>query len=157
MIGVPQNRNLKFDFMSKSLKGIVGITIMVGVQVFCVAQDLTVHVVTDSSHPKPIRGVAVQLFPGPAMPGRRRVVEQKSDSNGVVIFRNVDLSSIAWSVSVFNLGTTAIDPVVILCRPENASTQGGVRPTITSLPAEITLHVRKRGLGERLQYMFVGP
>jgi hypothetical protein len=70
------------------------------------------------------------------MPGRRRVIKQQSDSNGVVVFHDIDLSSIAWSVGIYNMGTTATDPVVILCRPENASSQG-VRPTVTSLPARL--------------------
>jgi hypothetical protein len=43
------------------------------------AQNLTVHVVTDSATPKPTAGVAVQLLPQPAMPGRPKVIAQKSD------------------------------------------------------------------------------
>ncbi len=121
------------------------------------AQDLTVHVVSDSAHSKPMAGVAVQLFPQPAMPEKRGVISQKSDAHGIVVFRNIDLRTIAWSVSIYNLGTTGTDPVIVLCKPENAQSQGGVRPTITSLPAEVTIHVRRRGFGERLQYLFVGP
>lgn len=41
------------------------------------AQELTVHVVTDSATPKPMAGVAVQLFPQPAMPSRRKVITSK--------------------------------------------------------------------------------
>ncbi len=121
----------------------------------CRGQDLTVNVVTDQSSHKPVSGVAVQLFPQPAMSGRRKVITQKSDSNGVAVFHDVDLTSIAWSVGISNLASQA-DQVFTLCRPENASSQH-VQPTITSLPAEITLHVRKRGFGEILQYLFLGP
>ncbi len=130
---------------------------LLGVRVGCLAQDLTVHVIADAPNHKPLSGVAVQLFPQPAMSGRRRVITQKSDSNGVVVFRNTDLTSIAWSVGIYNLGDLATDLVVILCRPTNSSSQGGVRPTITSLPAEITIHVRKRSFSERLEYLFRGP
>ena len=122
---------LKFDCMAKRLRSIVGMTLILGIQMVCVAQDLTVHVVTDSSHSKPVSGVSVQLFPQPAMRGRRKVIDQKCDSNGVVVFHNIDLSSVAWSVSIYNLGTTATDPVVILCRSENASSQG-IRQTVTN-------------------------
>ena len=123
----------------------------------CQSQDLTVHVVTDSSHPKPVKGISVQLFPEPAMPGSRKVISRKSDSNGTVVFPNVDLTRVAWSVSTYNLSTTSTEDTVILCKPENAAARGGIRPTITSLPAEVTLHIRKRGLGEMFQYLFVGP
>ena len=94
------------------------------------------------------------------MSGSRKVITQKSDSNGVVVFHNIDLTSIAWSVGIYNLGTTATDPVVILCKPENERSQGflkGLQPTITSLPAEITLHIRRRGFGEQMEYLFRGP
>jgi len=82
----------------------------------------------------------------------------------MVVFRNIDLTSIAWSVGIYNLGTmnlgTMADRVVILCRPENASSQGfrrGFQPDITSLPAEITLYARRPSLGEQMQYLFLGP
>jgi hypothetical protein len=137
-------------------KWIACITLMLGIQAVLVAQDLTVHVVTDSSHPKSVAGIAVQLFPQPSMPGSRKVIIEKSDSSGKVVFHNIDLTSIAWSVGIYNLVTMSTDHTLILCRPENASSQG-VRPTITSLPADVTLHIRRRGFGERLQYLFVGP
>ena len=98
----------------------------------------------------------MQLFPQPAMPGRREVVTQRSDEHGLVVFHNIDLRTVAWSVSIYNLATAGTDPVVVLCRPENAQSQG-VRPTITALPAEITMHVRRRGFGERLEYIFRDP
>ena len=142
--------------MIRHLKRLAGLSLVFGTFLSCLAQDLTVHVVTDSSRPKSVSGIAVQLFPEPAMPGRRKVISEKSDSDGVVVFHNIDLSSIAWSVSIFNLGTTATDPVVILCKPENATAQQ-VRPTISALPAEITIHIRKRGFGEQMEYIFRGP
>jgi hypothetical protein len=138
----------------------LAISLSLGMEPVCWAQDLTIHVVIDSSHPKSISGVAVQLFPQPFMSGSRKVITQKSDSNGVVVFHNIDLTSIAWSVGIYNLGTTATDPVVILCKPENERSQGflkGLQPTITSLPAEITLHIRRRGFGEQMEYLFRGP
>lgn len=119
------------------------------------AQDLVVHVVTNTAAPKPMPGVSVQLFPQPSMPGRRKIISERSNANGVVVFHDIDLSKIAWSVSVWNIGTAATDPV-ILCKPENAQAQG-VRPSITSLPAQITLHVRRRGFREQLAYLFLGP
>lgn len=91
------------------------------------------------------------------MSGRRKVMTRKSDSSGLVVFHNIDLSRIAWSVSISNLSTTSTDPTIVLCKPENAAAQGGVRPTITSLPAEVTIHTRNRGLGEMFQYLFVIP
>lgn len=146
--------------MVRRLMEALAISLLMGMGLVCWAQDLTVHVVTDSSHPKPVSGVAVQLFPQPFMSGNRKVITQKSDSNGVAVFHNIDLTSIAWSVGIYNLGTTATDPAVILCRPENESSQGflkGLQPTIKSLPVEITIHIRKRGFGERFQYLFLGP
>jgi len=117
-------------------------------------------VVAANSTPRTVSGIAVQLFPQPAMSGRRKVISQKSDSNGVVVFRNIDLTSIAWSVGIYNLSSQATEPDVIICRPENASSQGlsfgYLGRTITSLPAEITLHIRKRGFGEQIKYLFVG-
>jgi hypothetical protein len=136
-----------------------GAVALLGLQLVCCAQDLTVHVVTDSPSHKPLSGIRVQLFPQPAMSGRRKVISQKSDSNGVVVFHNIDLTSIAWSVSIYNFLSETTDQVVILCWPENASSQGlskHVGSTITSLPAEVTLHVRTRGFGEEIKYLFVG-
>lgn len=127
-------------------------------QLVAFAQNLTVHVVTATLPSKPASGIAVQLFPQPFMSGRRKIISQKSDSNGIVVFRGIDLTSIAWSISIYNQMTVATDPVIILCKPENATSQG-VRGTIsvTSLPAEITLHFRRRSFGEQIQRMFVIP
>jgi hypothetical protein len=144
------------EHMTMRMKLAVVIAIAGGMVTASSAQDLTVHVVTNSASPKPMAGVAVQLFPQPMMPGKRKVIFEKSDQRGLVVFHNIDLRTLAWSVSIYNLATVGTDPVVILCRPENAQSQYA-RPTVTSLPADITIHVRKRGLGERLEYLFRGP
>jgi hypothetical protein len=94
------------------------------------------------------------------MSGRHKLITQKSDSNGIAVFHGIDLSSIAWSVSIQNGWTVATDPAVILCKPENASAQGLARfftISITSLPAEITIHFRKRSFGEQMQRLLVIP
>jgi hypothetical protein len=146
--------------MTNRAKSIVGITLAITIQVALAAQNLTVHVVTDSSNPKPASGISVQLFPQPRMSGSRRLIREKSDKSGTVVFQNIDLTSIAWVVGIDNLGTVATDPAVILCRPENLFSQGFPRdfvPAITSLPAEITFHIRKRGFKEQMQYLFVIP
>jgi hypothetical protein len=124
------------------------------------AQDLTVHVVTETLPPKPASGISVQLFPQPAMSGKRKVISQRSDAVGTVVFRDIDLTKIAWSVSIYNLTTQAVGLDVILCRSENAAAQGLEYfhgPMITYLPAEITVRIRRRGFPEMLQYLFAGP
>jgi hypothetical protein len=78
------------------------------------------------------------------MPGRRKVTEQKSDRNGIAIFRNIDLTQVPWSVSIYNLTTTSVDNVKIIASPEIAARQH-IRPDVASLPAEITIYIRKLG------------
>lgn len=132
--------------------------LFLAMRLVCPAQDLTVHVLT-ATDPKPASGIAVQLFPQPFMSGSRKIINQKSDSKGIVVFHDIDLTSIAWMVSIYNWGTVATDPAAILCAPENASAQAirGRPITVTSLPAEITIHVRKRTASETLRRLFVIP
>jgi hypothetical protein len=146
------------------MKSLLLLCLLASVVGLCSAQDLTVHVLSDSSHPKPVAGVAVQLFPDPFMSGKRKVIEQKSDSHGIAVFHNIDLSSVPWSVSIYNLVYTSIDRVTILANPTLAerlkaerSIDSVLTPLVTSLPAEITIYVRKRSFGESLQYLFMGP
>ena len=124
------------------------------------AQDLTVRVVSDNRVSKPLAHVVVQLVELTQSSGRRRSIAQRSDNKGIAVFHNVDLNLQSWQLVICNVGTASDDPGVTLASPENAVSLGQQivsDPIITALPAEVTIHVRKRGFGERLDFLFRGP
>ncbi len=123
------------------------------------AQVLTVHVVSDKRVSAPLAHVVVRPVEFTQC-GRPRSIAERSDDNGIAVFHNVDLNFQSWQVAIWNVGTASDDPSVTLASPENAALlrkQIVSDPIITALSAEITIHVRKRGLGERLDFMFRGP
>jgi hypothetical protein len=109
---------------------------------------------------KPPKDIDIDLRVDCQNPHRPKALEQKTDVSGTAVFHSVslagepiciDLFSIAYAYAPLQLDYVFVSP------DKAAQFQKSLNPIITALPAEVTFHVRKRGLGERLDFMFRGP
>jgi hypothetical protein len=76
------------------------------------------------------------------------------------VFHSVSIAGEPVCIDVFSI-TYAYAPrqldYVFVSPDKVGQFQKSLNPIITALPAEVTFHVRKRGLGERLDFLFREP
>jgi hypothetical protein len=125
----------------------------------CLAQDITVHVV-ESGTLKPIPGIDLNLRIDCMNPKRPKAFQQRTDPAGVAVFRAVSLKTDPICIDLFSIAYRSLDLDAVFASPYDAerlkSADKMKNPIITSLPAEVTFHVRKRTLSEQLHFMFRG-
>jgi hypothetical protein len=120
----------------------------------CRAQDITVHVV-EAATQQPINGMDLVLKSGCMHSVRPKLLQQKTDSAATSIFHNISLSGPESCVSVDSNSFASLDLPFIFASPEEAQNLGkSLNKVQTTLPAEITIHVRHRTFSERLHYIF---
>jgi hypothetical protein len=118
------------------------------------AEDITVHVV-ETATLKPIAGTDIVLKSGCMHSVRPKVQQQKTDSAGTTIFHDVSLSGLESCVVVDSVSYASLDLPYIFASPQEAQNLGkSLNKVVTTLPAEVTFHVRHRTFSERLHYIF---
>jgi hypothetical protein len=122
-------------------------------------QSLTVHTVSEQTG-RPISGVPVtirQNFLEPRRAKKGEVQTVNTDAEGKARFENLSLTKGGFSVSVFSMIYQGLGKQPVFFPPEEASSVGLSNPILTSLPAEVTIQVHRRSLGEMLQLIYPGP
>jgi hypothetical protein len=122
------------------------------------AQDVTVHVVEEYTK-HPLKDIYLNLRIDCENPHRPKALQQKTDATGTAVFQSVSIAEEPVCIDLFSIeyayAPRQLDYVFI--SPDKADHyQKSLNPIITTLPAEITFRVRKRSLGERPHFMFIG-
>jgi 5-hydroxyisourate hydrolase-like protein (transthyretin family) len=126
---------------------------------FAPCQSLIVHTV-DEQTGKPRSGVPVtirenSLEPRGAKKGEVQIV--LTDVDGKAVFQNLSLKKGEFSVYVFSMSYQGLGKQPVFFPPDEAASAKLSNPTLTSLPAEVTIQVHKRTFGEMQQLIYPGP
>ncbi len=127
-------------------------------QAVSLAQSLTVHTV-DESTGKPVKGVPVTIrknFMEPRGAKKGEVQTLNTNSEGKVIFTNIQLEEGGFDVFVFSMGFQGMDQPCFF-PAKIAPTIHLSNPIFTSLPSDVTIRVHRRSFGERLKLIYPGP
>ena len=127
--------------------------LLVMLAVDCRGQDLTVHVV-DQQGKRPVVNAVVRLHYGCNHSMRPIELKQKTNADGVAIFHSVSLSPLEFCVFP-DLDTYASQELPYLfTSPQDARNEAkSLNKVFTTLPAEVTFHVRRRTFFERLRHL----
>jgi len=121
-------------------------------------QAITVHVINDETK-KPVKDIYLNLRIDCENPHRPKSLQQKTDASGTAVFSSVSLAGEPVCVDLFSI-TYAYAPRqldYVFVSPDKADQfKKSLNPIITTLPAEVTFHVVRRSLGQRLHFMFIG-
>jgi len=135
------------------------LALMLTMPIAVFAQDVTVHVISDDTK-KPLKGIDIDLRVDCENPHRPKALEQKTDDSGITVFHSVSLGGEPVCIDLFSIAYeyAPLQLDYIFVSPDKAAQfQKSLNTIITTLPSEVTFHVRKRGIGERLAFMFRGP
>jgi hypothetical protein len=119
----------------------------------CQAQDLTVHVI-DQHSKQPLANALVRLHYGCWHSMRQIEIKQKTNDAGIAIFHSVSLKPLEFCITP---DSDAYDTreLYVFASPEDAQNYTKSLNTVfTTLPAEVTFHVRQRSFAERVRNIF---
>ena len=119
------------------------------------SQQLIVHVVDQNSE-QPMADATVWLHYGCMHSGRPRVVKEKTNAAGVAVFTSVSFRPLEFCVQPDSdrYSSTGHLPYLFVA-PENASIcPKCLNRMFTSLPNEITFHVRRLTAAQRFRNLF---
>jgi hypothetical protein len=81
-------------------------------------------------------------------------LKEKTDSNGIAVFRSVSISPLEFCIFP-DYAYASQEQQFLFTSPEYAQEHAKYLGRVsTALPAEITFHVRKLSFGERLRNLF---
>jgi len=117
------------------------------------AQDLTVRVINQSTN-KPLASLLVRLHYGCQHSMRPVELKQKTDSNGIAIFRSVSFIPLEFCVFP-DYAYASQEQTILFTSPKDAQIYAKYSGKFfTSLPTEIAFHVRKLSVAERVRDFF---
>jgi hypothetical protein len=127
----------------------------------CYAQDITVHVIDDRTQ-KPLKGIALDLRTDCFNPKRPKASQQTTDASGTSVFHAVSLAGEPLCIDLFSVAFAYAPHNIdyVFASPERAdqlkTSDKLLNPIVTTLPADVTFHVQKRSLTDRLHFLFLG-
>ena len=114
------------------------------------AQDLTVHVL-DQNTKMPVADALVRLHYGCWHSVRPVELKQKTDASGIVVFHSLSIGPREFCVFPDYTFEAQVQQFAFTS-PEVASTYGGHSGHVfSSLPGDVTFHVRRLSLSERIR------
>ncbi len=117
------------------------------------ADDLTVKVL-DQTTGKPVTGALIRLHYDCWHSVRPTELKQRTDASGVAIFRSLSIGPREFCVFP-DYAFAATEQQFAFTSPQiKASLIGQPSHALTSLPSEVTFHVRRLSLSERLRNLF---
>jgi hypothetical protein len=125
----------------------------------CGAQNITIHVINDDTQ-RPVKGVTLNLRADCLNPKRPKALQQRTDASGKAVFNSVSLAGEPICIDLFSVAYEFVPYKTtdyVFASPEKAKQLRLQNSVLTSLPADVTYHVQKRPLGERLRFLFLGP
>ena len=143
------------------MKNIILFGILLLSSVHTYAQDITVHVIDDKTK-RPVDGITLNLRTDCGNPKRPKALQQQTDASGSTVFRSVSLTKPPVCLDLFSITYTSLNLDYVFETPEQLKESGyspvnGVgNPVVTTFPADVTFHVQKRSLADRLRFLFVG-
>jgi hypothetical protein len=121
--------------------------------VSCRAQDLTVHII-DQQTKQPVVDAMVRLHYGCDHSMRPIELKQKTNTAGIAIFQSVSLSPLEFCVFPDLDAYASQELPYFFSSPQDAVNQAkSLNKVFTTLPAEITFHVRRRNFFERIRHL----
>jgi len=125
----------------------------------CRAQDIKVDVV-DSKTSKPVADIRVALYRDCMGSKHSKAIEQRTDQAGASVFQGLSLADGPICIVLLTATYQPLDLDAMFASPDDAKRLNPDRkllnPIVTSLPAEVTFHVRRRTIGEQLHFLFIG-
>ena len=121
--------------------------------VSCCAQDLTVHAL-DQQIKHPVGNAIVRLHYGCNHSMRPVELKQKTNADGIAIFRSISVSPLEFCVFPDLDAYASQELPYVFTSPQDAVSQTkSLDRVFTTLPAEVTFHVRRRSFFERIRHL----
>jgi hypothetical protein len=121
--------------------------------VACRGQDLTVHVI-DQQTKQPVAKAVVRLHYGCDHSMHPIELIQKTNTAGIAVFQSVSLSPLEFCVFPDLDAYASQELPYVFTSPQDAANQTkSLNKVFTTLPAEVTFHVRHRNIFERIRHL----
>lgn len=117
------------------------------------AQDLTVRVLDQNSQ-KPLASVLVRLHYGCWHSMRPVEVKERTNASGIAVFHSPSLKPLEFCVFPDYAFASQEQPYVFTSPEEARGFSKYSGTVISSLPNEVTFHVRRLSLSERIRKLF---
>jgi hypothetical protein len=135
------------------MKLIFTLVLLSTLAVNCSAQDLTVHVIEQKTK-QPVANAMVRLHYGCDHSMRPIELKQKTDAAGIAIFHSVSLSPLEFCVFPDLDAYASQELPYVFTSPQSAgNSTKSLNKIFTTLPAEVTFHVRRRSFFERIRHL----
>jgi hypothetical protein len=134
---------------------VIALSLLAGISFRCRAQDLTVHMIDETSK-QPVGNALIRLHYGCWHSMKPVELKERTDSNGVAIFKSVSLSPLEFCVFP-DYEYASQEKAYVFTSPEDAQSHSktlDIEKVSTALPANITFHVRRYTLAEQIKTFF---
>jgi hypothetical protein len=117
------------------------------------AQELTVHVINEASK-QPVSNALVRLHYGCTHSMRPIELKQKTNAVGMAIFHAVTLTPYEFCVFPDYAYASQEQPLLFASPREAENYNKYAGKVFTTLPAEVSFHVRRLSVAERIRNLF---